>query len=65
MELKEKTNLKTFLKQKGQHNKINITCTKLKNDLKWFTSSENIYHEPFVNEEKAIIGLVENWWVNS
>jgi hypothetical protein len=75
MELKEKQNTKTSVKpdsgnvKKSRYSKINITCAKLKNDLKWFGdpegSSRFAKNESPVYEEKTIGALVENWWVNS
>jgi hypothetical protein len=75
MKLKEKKHTNTYFKpssqsvKKSRYNGINITCAKLKNDLKWFTSLEGnssfAKNEPLFCEEKTIGALVENWWVNS
>ena len=64
MEVKEINGTK-----RNQRYKMNITCSKLKNDLKWFSNPEESSglekKESLFFEEKTINALVENWWINS
>ena len=55
--------------KKNERYKLSITCSKLKNDLKWFyTANEGNNlpkEETFFGKEKTIAALLDNWWLNS